>query len=329
MPFSDNIIRRVPQPSMTVEEFLRKNPKNLSRGIGNGPRFMDRALDKKRLQKLGMALAGFIDYLQPGRVYVFGNTEARFFESQTEEKRKEILGRIDRENMTCILLTQGLEIPRELANYALQEGIPVLRTPLDSSTAMYVFTEFLEMWLSPLQSIHGVLMDVFGVGVLILGESGIGKSECALELILRGHRIVSDDVVDIRILGDNKLQGSAPPQIQDVLELRGIGIVNVRELIGISAIRRVKHINFIIELLRWEPGARYERLGLSIRKKKVFGVELPFMSIPVAPGRNIAALIEVASRVYLMREHGLHPMGNFLKFLENSGDLSPVEGEEL
>ncbi len=328
MHIEEVVVRKNPQPSTTVGDFLLHNPERLTLRLGEGHRFTDKVISHKQLQKLGMALTGFTDYLEPGIVYVFGNAENRFLSTQTPERRREIFAAIDPALISCILMTNDLPTPVELEEFALGSGIPVLATNWDSSTAMYVFTEYFETCLSPLLAVHGLLMDVFGVGALILGESGIGKSECALELILRGHRIVSDDMVEIRAVGNNRLIGSAPPQIQNILEMRGIGIVDVRELIGVSAIRKKKHVNFIIELIRWEPGTSYDRLGLSVQKKEFFGAMRPFMTIPVAAGRNIATLVEVACRVYLIREHGRHPMGSFLNFIDPGGEYAGEEGEE-
>jgi HPr kinase/phosphorylase len=328
-PFSSKAVvaEEIRKPSLTVGEFYEKNRDHLDLGVPYSSRAMGRLVDKKRLQKLGMALAGFMDYLQPGRIYVFGNTEARFFQKQHPQIKADILTTLRSKKISCLLMTQRQEPPDELAEFARANEIALLRTQLDSSSAMYLFTEFLERELSPRLAIHGVLMDVYGVGALLVGESGVGKSECALELVLKGHRMVADDTVEIRSIGKKQLAGSAPPELQDVLELRGIGIVNIRELFGISAIRRTKDVNFIIELERWTPDKHYDRLGLDINTQPLMGFQVPYIVIPVAPGRNLATLVEVACRVYLMRNHGLHPMGTFIDFLKNSPASPPDAGD--
>lgn len=302
-------------PHIRVEDFLRCNQKYLKLAEGCGEEGLCRPIDKKRLQKLGMALSGFTDYVQKGRIYVLGNTEWRYLAKHTPEERLVIFSLLRPRELACIIVTQGLPVPGELTVYAREAGLSVLQTSLDSSTAMYVFTEFLEKELSPRRRIHGVLMDVFGVGVLIVGESGIGKSECALELILRGHRIVADDVLEIRNVGGKHLVGHRPSGMPCLMELRGIGIVDVRELFGISATRRRINVRFIIELERWLPDRSYDRLGLELQTRKLFGIEIPRMTIPVAPGRNIGSLVEIACRVFLMRAHGRHPMGRFAQIL--------------
>lgn len=314
------------QPAIRVGEFYEKNSRNLSQEPGLSPGLLDRWITKKRLQKLGMALAGFTEYLQEGRIYVLGNTESRYFETRTEAERQRVLQSIPTGVITCLLVTNGLPLPPEMALFCQAEGIPVLKTPLDSSTAIYLFTEFLELELSPRFIVHGVLVDVFGVGVLIGGESGIGKSECALELILKGHRLVADDVVELRKVGEKHLIGGPPHPLEDLLELRGIGILSVRDMFGISAISRPKEVGFYVQLERWVPNMPCERLGFTLQTRELGGVEIPCMVIPVAPGRNLSVLVEIACRVFLMRSHGLHPMGSFAEMLRDSGVLGGKEG---
>ena len=302
-------------PALTVGEFLEKNRSAVRLDPGSDPALLARRINKKRLQKLGMALAGFAEYIQDGRIYVFGNAEASYCRSRSAEQLREVIAKLAPRLNTGILVTQGLAPPPVLAEFARQQGLPILRTELDSSTAIYRFTEFLEIELSPRMILHGLLMDVYGLGVLIGGESGIGKSECALELILRGHRLVADDVVDLRNVGGKHLIGESPPPVRNLLELRGIGILNVREMFGISAVSRMKEVIFYIHLERWHSQKAYDRLGFSWQRREVFGVELPSMSIPVAPGRNLSVLVEVACRVFLMRSSGQHPMGDLCRIL--------------
>ncbi len=316
------------RPSLRVADFLNENENRVTVGFGRPDQLQTRLITHKRLQKLGMAMAGFAEYIQEGRIYVFGNTETRFLSKHTPLARTEIFNTLTRKPISCILVTQGLPIPPELNEFAVHTDTPVLQTDLDSSTAISLFTEFLEIELSPCIHLHGDLMDLYGVGVLMTGESGVGKSECALELVLKGHRMVADDVVEIRNVASKQLVGCAPAELQNVLELRGIGIVNIRELFGISAIRRTKELNLIIELEKWLPGRDYERLGLNLKTKALFGFEIPFMIIPVAPGRNLATLVEIAVRVYLMRSQGQHPMGRFIDFLNTSGQLTSTKNPD-
>ncbi|HOS99543.1 MAG TPA: HPr kinase/phosphorylase, partial [Acidobacteriota bacterium] len=217
-------------PALTVGGFLEKNRSFVRLDPGSDPVLLTRRITKKRLQKLGMALAGFTEYIQDGRIYVFGNTEDSYCKSRPTDQLRDVITKLAPRLNTALMVTQGLALPPVLAEFARTQGLPVLLTELDSSTAIYRFTEFLEIELSPRMILHGLLMDVYGLGVLIGGESGIGKSECALELILRGHRLVADDVVDLRNVGGKHLIGESPPPVQNLLELRGIGILNVREM---------------------------------------------------------------------------------------------------
>lgn len=318
----------VAQPALRVAEFITKNKQVVSAAAGLAPSSLDRLITKRRLQKLGMALAGFPDYIQQGRMYVYGNTESRFFESLAPAKRQVVLAGLISRNLCCILVTQGLAVPDDMASFAGEHGIPVLQTGLDSSTAIYRFTEFLETELSGISSLHGVLMDVHGVGVLITGDSGIGKSECALELILKGHQLVADDVVELKNVGNKLLLGNCPERIQDLLELRGIGIVNVRHLFGVSAVRRTKEVNFNIHLERWMPKKVYERVGFTLDKKELYGVEIPFIIIPVAVGRNLSVLVEIACRVFMMRAQGLYPHADTVAQLAQPMLNPQLEGEK-
>ena len=315
-------------PALTVGEFLEKNRSFVRLDPGSDPALLTRRITKKRLQKLGMALAGFTEYIQDGRIYVFGNTEDSYCKSRPIDQLREVIAKLAPRLNTALLVTQGLALPPALAEFARSQNLPVLLTELDSSTAIYRFTEFLESELSPRMILHGLLMDVYGLGVLIGGESGIGKSECALELILRGHRLVADDVVDLRNVGGKHLIGESPPPVQNLLELRGIGILNVREMYGISAVSRMKEVIFYIQLERWHPQKEYDRLGFSWQRREVFGVELPSMSIPVAPGRNLSVLVEVACRVFLMRSSGQHPMGDLHRTLMDP-NASSAGAEEV
>ena len=323
MPHIPGFEETISKPALSIREFIEKNHTRLKIFPEPGDPDLEREISRKRLQKLGMALTGFTDYLQEGRIYVFGNTETRFFLKQSPPERIEILERLADTRLSCLLITQGLEPPAELVKFARSNQTVVLQTDLESSTAIHLFSEFLEEELSPRIAIHGVLIDIFGVGALLVGESGIGKSECALELVLKGHRMVADDTVEIRCIGENHLVGSAPEALRDVLELRGIGIVNMRDMFGISAIRRNKDVNFIIEMENWAPHKQYDRLGLEMNTLKILNFDVPFITIPVAPGRNLATLVELACRVYLMRYHGMNPMGEFARIL--SPEKSPAE----
>jgi len=205
----------------------------------------------------------------------------------------------------------GLDPPACLIRIVDEAGIPLLRTSHLSSTFISLVTKFLEERLLPITHVHGVLVDVLGVGIMILGKSGIGKSECALDLVIRGHRLVADDVVQIRKRSPVALIGSATESLQFRMEIRGLGIINIKDLFGISAIREKKIINLVIELLEWDPEQEYERLGIDEETYTILEVGVPYLKIPVRYGRNLTSIIEVAARNFLLKGMGYHSAREF------------------
>jgi HPr kinase/phosphorylase len=208
--------------------------------------------------------------------------------------------------VSCFVLTTGLNPPTELLDETERQGVPLLRTDLSTSTAIERLTRYLENKLAPQTVVHGVLLDVYGLGVLLMGDSGVGKSECAIDLVVRGHRLVSDDVVEIKQLGDH-LVGTGPELTRYHMELRGVGIINVKDLFGVASVRLTKYVEFVIKLDPWKPGKKYDRLGLDEVGYEILGVRLPYVEMPVGPGRNLSVLIEVAARNHLLKLKGYHP----------------------
>ena len=197
-----------------------------------------------------------------------------------------------------------LEIPEELIGLSREEKIPIIRSTAPSSISIAKITDYLERRLAPRMTIHGVLLEVFGLGVLLLGPSGIGKSECALELVLKGHRLVADDYVELTRRGIDKLSGMGGKVLKHHMELRGLGIINIKELFGISATGTSQNVDFAVRLERWKPDAEYDRLGVDQSAIEFLGISIPVIDMPVAPGRNVATLVEVAARIQLLRQRG-------------------------
>jgi HPr kinase/phosphorylase len=255
------------------------------------------------VQRPGLALAGHSGYVQYGRVQIIGGSEMSYLRKLSPARRARAVEHLVRRKLTCLVTTKGMRAPVELVRAAEARGTPLLATRMDSTTFIRQLARFLEERLAPSAARHAVLVDVFGLGVLIAGASGIGKSECALELVDRGHRLVADDVVEIKRLGSN-LVGIAPELTRDHMELRGLGILDVKGLYGVSAIRHSKRVELVVNLERWAAGKQYDRLGLATETLTILGVAVPLVRMPVAPGRNIALLIEVASRSQLLKQRG-------------------------
>lgn len=264
-----------------------------------------------RIQKPGLALTGDTTNLHPGRVQIFGKAEMNFLESLTAAERKRIIAEMSRVDIACIILTRSAEPPKPLLDACRASGIPLMRTKLLTSTFVNRASRFLEESLAASTCIHGVLLDVFGVGILLIGKSGIGKSECALDLVLRGHRLVADDIINIRKRPPSTLYGLGSEIIKHHMEIRGLGIINIRDLFGISAVRDRKVIEMVVELSEWDPTIEYDRLGLDENRHQILDVSLPLIQIPVRPGRNISAIIEVAARNYLLKLGGHHSAREF------------------
>jgi HPr kinase/phosphorylase len=271
-----------------------------------GERGIERSITSQHVQKTGLALAGLHRYLKPGRVLIFGESEIRFLESLAPDRRAEASSLVLARDLPCVLVSNGLTPPAEILVEADRAGVPVLRTSLPTPTAIARLNALLEDHLADRTVLHGVLLDVLGLGVLLTGESGIGKSECALDLIVRGHRLVADDTVDVRRRSETILIGTCPELTRHHMELRGLGVINVKELFGIASTRSSKRVEFVVQLERWDPERQYERLGLDDEHVEILGLSVPLMRMPVGPGRNIAILVEVGARNQLLRARGHH-----------------------
>jgi len=296
---------------------------------------LEREITLPHVQKTGLALAGFDEYLRTGRVLIFGESEIRFLERMPAGDRAQGLRRLFARDFPCVMITMGLDGPGELAAEAERAGVPLLRTALSTPVAIARLTTLLEDRMAPRETRHGVLLDILGLGVLLTGESGIGKSECALDLIGRGHRLVADDTVEIRCRGEAILIGTCPELTRDHVEIRGLGLVNVTDLFGVSSTRSSKRVELVVHLERWEAGREYDRLGIDASSLEILGIQVPLVTMPVAPGRNLAMLVEVAARNQLLRSRGRHAARMLTERLERrleqlgDRDADDLEAEEL
>jgi HPr kinase/phosphorylase len=301
-------------PSITVAEFLAQAPPQLELRVvaGNGG-VNSRRLTVPRIQKLGLALAGFTHYIHAGRLQIIGQAEIWFLDRMDEARRLEAIRNLELEKISCILVTKGLTPPPELMAAAEEASLPLLSTGVVSSVAISTVTDYLQEMLAPVVVRHGVLLDIYGLGVLIEGASGIGKSECALDLVAHGHRLVSDDVVEVRRIGADRLVGRAPELLREHLEIRGLGIINIRDLFGVSATSTAKNIDLSIRLERWEEASGVDRLGIDAQAVEILGIAVPQALIPVSPGRNLSTLVETAVRVQLLRARGYDAAQTFVE----------------
>jgi len=277
----------------------------------SGEEGINRPITMSDLSRPGLEMAGYFTYYPKERVQLLGKTEITFFEKLPEEEKKQRMLSLCTEITPAIILSRDLPIPPELIEASEENGVPVLRSPLKTTRLTSRLTNFLESQLAPTTAIHGVLVDVYGVGVLIIGKSGVGKSETALELVKRGHRLVADDCVEIRQEDQDTLIGSAPELIEYLLEIRGLGIINVMTLFGAGAVRSFKRITLVMSLELWEQGKQYDRLGLEEDTMKIIDTDVPKLTIPVRPGRNLAVIIEVAAMNFRLKRMGLNAAEQF------------------
>ncbi|HYH87286.1 MAG TPA: HPr(Ser) kinase/phosphatase [Pyrinomonadaceae bacterium] len=314
-------------PSITVGAFVAGAPATLQLSFLAGARGAEsRSLNTPRIQKLGLALAGFTHYMHEGRVQIVGQSELQFLGQLSPVNRREAITNLELDKISCVLVTKNLVPPAELLEAAEVFALPLIQTPLVSSVAITAITEYLEDALAPREVRHGVLLDMYGLGVLVEGKSGVGKSECALDLIMRGHQLVADDIVEVRRTRPGQLVGSTPDLLREHIEIRGLGILNIRELFGVSAVGGPKQIDLDIMLQRWEEATEVERLGLDARTVEVLGVAVPHYVLPVSPGRNLATLVETAVRVHLLRLRGYNAARRLVARHE---ELLNVEGKKI
>jgi HPr kinase/phosphorylase len=287
---------------------------------------LSRKVSSNRIQKPGLALAGFTEYLHRERIQVFGNTEMSYYRTLPADRRAEVLRAFFGQEVACLVVTKDLEVPAEMAAAADEAGVPLLRSSHLSSTFIQNVQGYLEDQLTASSSMHGVLLDVLGVGILLLGKSGIGKSEIALDLVMRGHRLVADDIVEVKRRSQDAVVGAGSEIIKHHMEIRGLGIINIKDLFGVAAIRERKKIEIVLELVEWDPSVEYDRLGVDDRKFRILDVEIPMLVVPVRPGRNMTTIIEVAARNHLLKLQGHHSAREFQERLNRAIALPPEGG---
>lgn len=243
----------------------------------------------------GLQMVGFFDYFDNNRIQIMGKVEFTYLEQFHADERAEKIEQLMSQRIPALIVTRGLQIFPEMIELAEKYNVPLLRSESGTSAFMSALIAYLNVQLAPRRTRHGVLVEVYGEGILILGESGVGKSETAIELVKRGHRLVADDAVEIKRVSDKTLVGSSPEIIRHFVELRGIGIIDVKEIFGIGAVKDTENIDMIIHLEPWEEGKQYDRLGMVDEYTNIMGINVPSLTIPVKLGRNLAVIVEVAS----------------------------------
>jgi HPr kinase/phosphorylase len=298
--------REAPRPALPVGDLISEDFAKLKLRLIAGSSGLRRQITIGGAFRPGLALAGGLEELEPGTLQILGRSEIAYLSRIPDAQRKELLQLLAQSSVACLVLAQGADPPDDLVGAVEERGVPLLSTRSATTLAIEVLGRFLEERLAPSVTIHGTCMDIYGVGVLILGESGVGKSESALELIQRGHRLIADDTVSIRRIGA-VLSASGPELSRYHMEVRGLGIINIKDLFGVAAVRERKDIDLVIQLDPWRNDKNYDRLGLDMRTYKVLGATLPFIEMPVGPGRNLSILLEVAARHHMLRSKGYHP----------------------
>lgn len=284
-------------------------------------------ISSMEVNRPALLLAAYDDYFEPERIQILGLAEIEHLKNLEQEVRRCAIERLMSRRPSCVVITRDLEPFDEIMVYSKEYEVPLLRAAETTSNFMSSIISYLSLELAPRITRHGVLVEVYGEGILILGESGVGKSETAIELVKRGHRLIADDAVEIRRVSSKTLVGSAPDNIRHFIELRGIGIVNVRRIFGIGSVKLTEKIDMIINLELWDVNKVYDRMGLESEYDEILGIKIPSTTVPVKPGRNLAVIIEVAAMNNRQKKMGYNAAKELFHKLGMSSELEPTEEE--
>ena len=279
------------------------------------------------LNRPGLQLSGFYDYFDKERIQIIGKNEDSFLETFIDRQTR--VERLLGQKPPAVVITRGLDVDDRTVDLAKKYGVPILRTSEGTSSFMAALIAFLNIELAPRITRHGVLVEVYGEGMLIIGESGVGKSETAIELIKRGHRLIADDAVEIRRVSNKTLVGTPPENIRHFIELRGIGIINARRIFGMGAVKPSEKIDMVINLEVWNQEKVYDRMGLESEETEILGIKVPQVTVPVRPGRNLAIILEVAAMNNRQKKMGFNAAKELLKKLgmDDGTDDTPVQDD--
>jgi HPr kinase/phosphorylase len=310
---------------VTVDDLMGEELSDLHLTILSGEQHLDNRITNPRVQKPGLAFAGYYAYIKPGRVQIIGESETEYLKTLERPERAERFETITSLPVPVFVITKALAPLDGFLRRCQEREVPVLSSPRLSSTVIKRISYFLEDHLVPRTHVHGVLLDIYGLGVLLIGGSGVGKSECALDLIARGHSLVSDDRVTVKRYPNGELVGFSEGPLRHHMELRGLGIVNVQDLFGLAAVRERKSIDLVIELEHWQEGESYDRLGLDETLYDILDTPCPYIKMPIALGRNVSILVEIAARNHVLKLQGHHSAREFARKLEEELERKRTE----
>lgn len=296
---------------VTVDRFHATCAGPLRMRLVSGAGGLSREITETRVQKTGLGITGEVDSIHPGMIQILGETEIAYFRKQPSDRQSGIADHFFSRPIACVIAGGGPDLPAPMVETAERRGVPLFASELATSGLIPEVIRHLEQLFAQTATIHGVLMEILGVGVAILGKSGIGKSECALDLILRGHRFVADDVIRLEKRGPETILGAGDESARYHMEIRGLGIINIEDLFGPTSIVDRKKVEMVVLIEEWDAGKEYDRLGLEDRRTTFLGVSLPTYLIPVSPGRNLSTIVEVAVRNHLLKGRGVFTAASF------------------
>ncbi len=288
---------------LSVRDFFEYKNREFALSLITEPKTLDNNIQESQIHRPGLALAGFLERFSYKRIQIIGETEINFMQTISEDTLYDRIKEMFEFNIPLIIVTKGLSIPQQVEYLANEMNIAIMTSRLSTDKLLNDLTRYLREYFAPQKSIHGTLVEVFGLGMLLTGKSGIGKSECALDLVERGHRLIADDIVQI-IQTDDTLVGSAVNDFGYFMEVRGIGLIDVERMFGIEAVRKTTIIDTQVELLLWQDNLDYERIGLTNNFVDILGINLPIIYLPVSPGKNVSVIIEVIALNHILKNYG-------------------------
>lgn len=309
-------LKETRRESITVGFFFERNKVRLKMVAVNGEVGFEKVIRDKSIHRPGLAIAGYVELFTYDRVQIVGNTEVRYLKHLSLAERIKSFETLFKFDIPCIVISGENIIDDELITIATKHGVSIFKTPLETTKLVYFVSDFLDDQFSPQTVIHGSFIDVYGIGVLLVGRSGIGKSEVALDLIERGHRLVADDVIMVTRKGEGILIGSGTDVVKHFMEIRGLGLIDVRSIFGIRSIRFQKRAEIVVELQDWKGDVEYTRTGLDHENISILGVEIPHVKLPIFPGKNITVIVEVIALDYLLKHYGYDAPREFAKRLD-------------